>query len=154
MENTYFDVFMRAIEKCANHTGVLGDDQLVFPPMEDYGYESTPRNSLTFGEMGVDGVHYAILKIDGAVRDDSPVIQISPMDFSEPYSVLGKSFLDYVADACDIPIEEAKVLFKRQRMGEDVLIPFMKQRFAHSRLFEEERLRSLDSYLRLIEPKN
>jgi hypothetical protein len=85
--------FLHAVEKTRDRRGVQGDDRLVFPPHSDYGYESTPRNALTFGDMGVDGVHYAILKIDGAVTDESPVIHVGPMDFSEPYVVLGDCFI-------------------------------------------------------------
>ena len=59
---------------------VLGGDRLIDPPADDYGYHNTLANSLTFLAMGVDGVHTAILKIDGSVREDSPVMRVAPMD--------------------------------------------------------------------------
>src|SRR5215471_12430543 len=72
-----FELFVRAVAQATDRRGVLGEDEIVFPPESDFGYESTPRNALTFGAMGVDGVHFAILKIAGAVTDESPVIHIS-----------------------------------------------------------------------------
>src|SRR4026209_2656646 len=106
MEATYFDTFLRALENASDHDGVLGEDYLVFPPTPDYGYEATPRNALVFGAMGVDGVHYAILRIDGEITDESPVIHVGPMDFSEPYVVLGDCFLAYLAAACGVSTRE------------------------------------------------
>jgi hypothetical protein len=78
MDTTYFASYLRALDACADVQGVLGDEWVIHPPNPDYGYESTPRNSLTFGCMGVDGVHYAILAINGVITDESPVIQILP----------------------------------------------------------------------------
>lgn len=131
----------------------MGDEYLVFPPNPNSIYEATPRNALTFGQMGVDGVHYAILTIEGAVRDDSPVIQIGPMDFSQPYAVLGGSFLSYLADACDVSIPEMEAVFAKERAGKQKLVPFLKARYNHRRLFNEKRLRKLDKHLNRIEPR-
>jgi hypothetical protein len=154
MDATYFDTFVRAVEKTRDRHGVLGDDELVFPPHPDYAYESTPRNALTFGAMGVDGVHYAILKIDGAVTDESPVIHVGPMDFSEPYLVLGDSFLSYLAAACGVSIRKMESVFAEERAGGEKLVPFWKERFEYSRLYDETRLRTLERYLELVEPKS
>src|SRR5215510_7909589 len=150
---TLFDIFVRAIALAEDREGVLGDDEIVFPPEPDFGYESTPRNALTFGAMGVDGVHYAILKIDGAVTDESPVIHVSPMYFSEPYAVLGESFLAYLAAVCGVAHSEMEAVFAAERSSGAKLVPFLKAHFKHSRLYNEMRLRSLDSYLKLIETK-
>jgi hypothetical protein len=152
MDATYFDTFLRAVERTPDRDGVLGDDYLVFPPHPDYGYQSTPRNALTFGAMGVDGVHYAILAIDGAVTDESPVIHVGPMDFSEPHVVLGDSFVHYLAVACGVSIREMESVFDDERAGRYKLVPFLKERFNHSRLYEDEaRLRKLKRYLDLVE---
>src|SRR5262249_44399236 len=96
---TYFGTYLRALDACADVQGVLGDEWVIHLPNPDYGYESTPRNALTFGCMGVDGVHYAILAIDDGIMDESPVIQICPMDFSDLYQAKGDSFLMFLADA-------------------------------------------------------
>jgi hypothetical protein len=150
---TLFDIFVRAIAYAADRRGVLGDDEIIFPPEPDFGYESTPRNALTFAAMGVDGVHYAILKIDGAVTDESPVIHVSPMDFSEPYAVLGETFLAYLAAACGVTQSEMEAVFTAERTRGEELVPFLKAHFDHSRLYNEARLRSLESGLKLIETK-
>ena len=146
MDATYFDTFVRAVENTPmrDRRGVLGDDELVFPPKPDYGYDATPRNALTFGAMGVDGVHYAILKVDGEVSDESPVIHVGPMDFSEPYVVLGDSFISYLAAACGVAIGEMESVFAEERAGRERLVPFLKEHFVHSRLYDEKRLRKLE----------
>lgn len=149
-----FDIFVGAVAQAADRRGVLGDDEIVFPPEPDFGYESTPRNALTFGTMGVDGVHFAILKIDGAVTDESPVIHVSPMDFSEPYAVLGETFLAYLAAACDVTHSEMEAVFATERTCGEKLVPFLKAHFDHSRLYNETRLRSLEWCLKLIETKS
>lgn len=152
-EATYFQTFLLALEGYPDKRGILGDEWIIFPPDPNYGYECTPRNALTFGAMGVDGVHYAILTIDCAVRDDSPVIQIGPMDFSEPYSVLGETFLDYLAQGCGVTLDEMKSVFDAERSGAQTLISFLRQRFKQPRLFDETRRQKLDRYLDLIELK-
>jgi hypothetical protein len=155
MDTTYFDTFVRAVENTPKREriGVLGDDYLVFPPQPHFGYEATPRNALTFGHVGVDGVHYAILKIDGAVSDESPVIHVGPMDFSEPYVVLGDCFISYLAAACDVTIREMEAVFEEERAGRRVLVPFLKEHFVPSRLYDEKRLRKLELYLDRVEPR-
>jgi hypothetical protein len=152
---TLFDTFVCAVAQAADREGVLGKDDIVFPPTPDFGYEwCAPRNALIFAAMGVDGVHYAILKIGGAVTDDSPVIHVSPMDFSEPYAVLGETFLDYLAVACDVTHSEMEAVFTAERACGERLVPFLKAHFDHSRLYNKTRLRSLESYLKLIETKS
>jgi hypothetical protein len=135
MNKTHFEIFLSALESSSEKQGVLGDEWVIFPPNPDYGYESTPRNALTFGTMGVDGVHYAILTIDGAVRDDSAVILISPMDFSDPCRVLSDSFLSYLANGCGASPEEMEVVFAKERAGKHALVPFLKKRFDQSLLW-------------------
>jgi hypothetical protein len=155
MDATYFDTFLRAVENTPERErlGVLGDDYLVFPPQPDFGYEATPRNAPTFASMGVDGVHYAILKIDGEVSDESPVIHIGPMDFSEPYVVLGDCFLGYLSAACGVSVREMEAVFEEERAGRHALVPFLREHFVHSRLYDEERLRELERYLDRVEPR-
>jgi hypothetical protein len=157
MEPTYFETFVRAVEK-AGDRDVLGDDELVFPPVAHYDsiydYDSTPRNAVIFGAMGVDGVHYAILRIDGAITDASPVIHVSPMDFSQPYAVLGETFLAYLAAACGVSVQQMEAVFEEERAGGNRLVPFLKTHFDHSRLYDEARLRALDRYLKFIETKS
>ncbi len=60
---TYFETFLQAVEATSERDGILGSDYIVYPPNPDYGYDATPRNAVTFAAMGVDGVHYTLLKI-------------------------------------------------------------------------------------------
>jgi len=77
---TCFDTFLEAVSQSSDPEDVLGGDYLVLPPMEEFAdYWCAPTNVLTFACMGCDGVHYAIVKIDGRIQDDSPVIHVSPM---------------------------------------------------------------------------
>lgn len=97
MNRTYFDIYLAALSRADDPQGTLGDEWVIHPPDPDYGYDETPQNSLTFGAMGVDGVHYVILTIDGEVRDDSPVVYVSPMD-SDCYHILAADFLTFLAE--------------------------------------------------------
>ena len=121
---------------------LLDDDLVLCPPSEDFGYQSTPKNALTFADMGVDGVHYSILKRDGKIRDDSPVIQVSPMD-SEDITVLAESFLHYLSDGCGVTMQEMEAIFEAERTSHSRLVPFLSQNFKCRRLLKEERAKEL-----------
>lgn len=150
---TDFDTFLRAVGAAEDRNGILGDDYLVYPPNPDYGYDATPRNALTFATMGVDGVHYAVLTTNGVVTDDSPVIHIGPMDFSEPYVVFGESFLDYLAAGCGVRLTEMASVLDAERTHGNRLVPFSRERFQRSRLFVEARTTGLTRHLQRIKPK-
>ena len=96
--------------------------------------------------MGVDGVHYAILRVDEKIDDHSPVIQIAPMDFSEPYSLLADSFIEYLAVGCGITTAEMQRIFDSERDGRPALVAFLKERFDQSRHWESNRNRSIEEY--------
>jgi hypothetical protein len=153
MGESYFATYLRALDACPDVQGVLGQDWVIHPPDPDYGYESTPRNALTFGCMGVDGVHYAVLAIDGAVTDESPVIQVCPMDFSDLYQAQADSFLTYLAEGCGVARSEMEAIFASERAGMPGLVAFLKERFDGSRLWDDERPRRLERLLSYIQPK-
>jgi len=153
MSPTHFETYLHALDACPDPQGILGDEWVLHPPDPDYGYESTPRNALTFGVMGVDGVHYAVLKTKGVVEDDSPVIQVCPMDFSDLYQVLAESFLRFLADGSGVSRGEMESVFATERAGEQTLVPFLKERFKMSRLWDENRSRQLRDCLEFIEKK-
>ena len=135
MHSTHFETFIDAFGALPMSSRVLDGDTILCPPSEDYGYQSTPKNALTFASMGVDGVHYAILKRGGSVRDDSPVVQVSPMD-SDDVTVLGESFLRYLADGCGVSDEEMVAVFETQRAGESRLVSFLVEHFRGNQLLE------------------
>jgi len=66
-----------------------------YPQNQQLGYDSTPKDAVAFGSMGVDGVHYLILKLDCEIRDYPPVVYFGPMDSSSPYTLLGHTFAEY-----------------------------------------------------------
>ncbi len=142
MNAKHFETYVNALDACPDPQGVLGKEWVIHPPNPDHGYESTPLNALTFGAMGVDGVHYAILKIDRAVQDYSPVIQVCPMDFSDLYQVLGESFLSFLAAGCGVPKCEMESVFAAEQKGDQTLVTFLKQRFQMSRIWDDNRYQS------------
>ena len=153
MHKTYFATYLHALDQLDDVEGVLGDEYPIHPPEPDHGYDCTPRNAMTFGAMGVDGVHYAILTIDCVVRDDSPVIQICPMDFDDLYQVKAESFLAFLAAACDVSVREMEAIFITEQEGKLTLVEFLRTQFKMSRLWDDERNKRLAGYLAYIVPK-
>lgn len=150
---TDFQIFIEAFSRLKEEDRRLDEDFILCPPVEDYGYQSTPRNALTFSEMRVDGDHEAILKIDGAIRNDSPVIHVSPMD-PEDVFVVADSFLSYLADACRVDLEEMRQIIDRERSGKNVLVPYLSNRFDGTVLLDESRCNAFTAkYSPLIERK-
>jgi hypothetical protein len=154
MNASLFASYLTALDCCADVQGVLGDEYVIHPPNPDYGYECTPRNALTFGCMGADGVHYAILASNGVVTDESPVIQICPMDFSDLYQARGESFLTFLADGCNVSRAEMENVFATEQSGTPTLVEFLKERFDMSRLWDDARTKKLEPFLSYIEPKD
>jgi hypothetical protein len=150
---TPFETFTAALAACEDRRGVLGGDDPVFPPSDDFGYDCTPRNAVTFAQMGVDGVHYAVLKLAGVVRDQSPVIQVSPTD-DPPVVILAESFLAYLAEGCGVTRSEMEAVLKDERHGKGGLLKTIAARFDGHRLMIAQRIRHLtEKYGDLIEPK-
>jgi len=133
--------------------GVLGDERVEYPPSEETGYWATPKNAVVFGWMGVDGVHYAILKIDGEVRENSPVIQIGPMDFSEPYSLLAHTFADYLAIGCGVGRDEIEDVLASEMAGSETLLEFMRSYFDSERFWPTGADSDIAPIVDLIVPK-
>ena len=150
---TAFETFTAALARCKDRRRLFGGDEAVFPPSEDFGYDCTPRNAVTFAQMGVDGVHYAVLKLAGVVRDQSPVIQVSPMD-DPAVSVLAESFLAYLAEGCGLTRSDMEAVLNNERQGKGGLLETISARFDGQRLMIAQRIRHLsEKYKNLIEPK-
>ncbi len=147
---TAFDTFLTALANATSRDGVLGDECIQYPPSEKVDYWATPQNAIVFGWMGVDGVHYAILKIDGQIRDESPVIQIGPMDFDEPHSLLAPTFTDYLAIGCGVNQEEIEVLLASEESGASSLLDFMRSHFTQSRFWSKGVNRDIGPYITMI----
>jgi hypothetical protein len=150
---SYFETYLYALDACSERQGTLGDEWVMHPPDPDYGYQATPKNAITFGVMGCDGVHYVVLTIGGAVTDESPVVQVCPMDFSDLYQVLAESFLHFLATNCAVSLNQMELVFAKERAGEQVLIAFLKENFDLSLFWNDNRPRNLDHLLEFIEKK-
>ena len=148
---TAFETFTAALARCKDRRRLFGGDEAVFPPSENFGYDCTPRNAVTFAQMGVDGVHYAVLKLAGVVRDQSPVIQVSPMD-DPPVAVLAESFLAYLAEGCGLTCSDMEAVLNNERQGKGGLLETISARFDGQRLMIAQRIRHLsEKYGNLIE---
>lgn len=132
---TAFENFLTALSKASELNGVLGNEIVEFPPSEKVDYWATPQNAVVFGRMGVDGVHYAILKINGHIRDTSPVIQVAPMDFEEPYLLLAPTFTEYLAIGCGVTPEEIEALLASEEAASSSLVDFLRSNFQQSRFW-------------------
>ena len=155
IRETAFHRFLAFAERHANKhgEGVLGDEYLLLPPVQDFGYLQTPMNALTFCTMGVDGVHFAILQLHGRVQEHSPVVYVSPMDAEAAFVIAG-SFLSYLAHGCDVALNEMGVLLSSP-LHEEELITLLVENFDHGRLLQKERLEYLArKYAHLIEWKD
>ncbi len=154
MATTHFQTFIDAFAAVEQRSRLLAGDDVLCPPSEDYGYESTPKNAVTFAAMGVDGVHYAILKRDGQVRDDSPVVHVSPMD-SDDLTIMAESFLLFLAVGCGVSARKMQSVFDAERSGKHQLVAFLSEHFDRYRLLGEERTHPLTArYGHLIERKS
>ena len=151
---TAFDTFLAALSSATNLDGLLGDEGVEYPPREDVDYWATPQNAVVFGWQGVDGVHYAILKINGQICETSPVIQIGPMDFDEPYSLLAPTFTDYLAIGCGVTPYKIEVLLSHEEAGQSSLLAFMRPNFQQSRFWSDEVDHDISSYVTMIVPKS
>jgi len=147
---TSFDIFLNALSTATDLDGILGDECVEYPPSERVAYWATPQNAVVFGWTGGDGVHYAILKIAGHICDRSPVIQIDPMDFGEPYALLAPTFTEYLAIGCGVSLGEIEALLMREAAGQPSLLDFMRANFQRSRFKNVER--DIGAYAALIVP--
>ncbi len=153
MATSHFQTFIDAFAAVEQRSRLLAGDDVLCPPSEDFGYQSTPKNAVTFASMGVDGVHYAILKIDGQVRDDSPVVHVSPMD-SDDVTVMAESFLSFLAEGCGLSAREMQEVFDAERSGEHQLVAFLSGHFDRYRLPDDEQTHQLTSrYGHLVQRK-
>lgn len=60
-------------------------------------YAATPANGRTFAWTGVDGIHFSLLLVDGAIRDSSPVVMTVPGMFGAENLVVGENLVDFLA---------------------------------------------------------
>jgi hypothetical protein len=139
---THFQTFIDAYSAINERERELGGDYVLCPPEDDFGYSSTPKNALTFARMGVDGVHWAILKIDGEVKDDSPIVYVSPMD-SHDVTIMAESLLDFLAFGCRVSPSKMEAVFDAERSGSHRLFSFLTKHFQRDGLLADDRIAPL-----------
>ena len=120
---TTFDLFRRAAERAEGREDVWPVDITVLAAdgFDLRRYGASPTNARPFADMGVDGVHWTLLALDGAVRENSPVLQVSPTDGPDALSVEARSFLDHVCGVTGPIWDRLLTAPDRERAGEDVL---------------------------------
>ena len=149
-----FAKFLVATKDVEKYEGILDGDYLIAPPDPALGYHSTPINALTFSRMGADGVHTAILAVDGKVDDQSPVVYVSPMD-SNDLMVLAPSFLEFLADGSGVSSARIATLLDAAESDPAPLLDLLKSRFDTGRMLDEDRLETLGKrYIHLAERKS
>lgn len=145
-DTNLFELFTEAFASVEKPSRMLDECLVLCPPVEDFGYESTPVNAVPFLWMGVDGVHCVILKLDGQVRDDSPILDVSPMD-ADDLCVLAPSLKEFLAVGCGVSTADIAKCFDEERMGRSVLVNFLSPRFQRRRLMGTARIQALTEKL-------
>lgn len=82
------------------------------------GYWCSPKNAPWFAETEGEGVHFRLLEIDGAVREESPVVMTVPVDFEVPHYVVGENLLDYLSLGCRSYYDLEQLAWDRPKMIE------------------------------------
>jgi hypothetical protein len=64
------------------------------------GYPSTPKSSVTFASLGVDGIHISSLTSGADVDPNAPVVLTTPMEFDAPNRIVGRTLHDFLCLGC------------------------------------------------------
>ena len=143
MNSVWFTRFLKAYASFNGQICDLDGLDVISPPTQDYGYDCTPANSLTFLSFGVDGVHAAILTDSGSVTDSSPIIQVSPMD-GDDITVVASNFIEFLAVGCACSTSDMSKILDTTEGHEGHLCAYLGRVFRYDRLLtDESRLQDL-----------
>ena len=78
-----------------DHAGLIW----IAPPRH-YGYDVTPRNSVTFATTGGDGVHYGWLDLPKCEPDSAPIVMTVPCAMDTQNIVVGENLRDFLHLGC------------------------------------------------------
>ena len=91
------------------------------------GYRATPVNSVTFGGLGVDGIHFGSVTTGAEVDPQAPVVLTNPVAFDDPNPnvIVGESLWDFLclgrshgfANLANLPDVDAVVEFYSRPPG-------------------------------------
>ena len=67
--------------------------------LERFRYSNTPIDVITFGNIGVDGIHYGFLTDFGTVKDleVAPIVCVSPMNSDRPTRIVARNLREFLA---------------------------------------------------------
>lgn len=68
------------------------------PPTNAYG--GTPLNGVTFGGIGVDGIHFCSMTDSPAVDPMAPVVMCVPMALETPNFIVGETMHEFLCLGC------------------------------------------------------
>ena len=147
-----FGIFLSATNNLTIGDESMNGDYFVSPPNPDYGYHATPNNALTFLQMGVDGVHTAILAIDNVVADNSPVVYIDPYDRAK---VVAPSFLEYLSLGTGTTSEKVGKLLREALSDPSLLLNLLRDKFDVVHMLGDRHLTQMqESFGHLIDRKS
>jgi hypothetical protein len=70
-------------------------------PLQPGGYDCSPSNALMFARTGGDGVHFALLPLDGMLSEETPVVLTVPMAAAGSTNfIVGENLQDFLALGC------------------------------------------------------
>lgn len=72
----------------------------LYDPPTKAAYAVTPLNSMTFGGIGVDGIHFASITDNAAVDPMAPVVMSIPMALETPNFIVGETMYDFLCLGC------------------------------------------------------
>jgi hypothetical protein len=92
------------LQRLIDLQNVLGDPNQFYQGLkfylnlENFRYFNTPSDVVTFGNIGIDGVHYGFLTDYGSVinLEVAPIVCVSPMDFDRPTRVVAKNLCEFL----------------------------------------------------------
>lgn len=94
------------------HNGIESTGIYLERPVFQYDYWCTPTNAVTFATTGNDGVHFNLLRLDGELKEESPVVMTVPMCLSdEPNFIVGESLYDYLCLGCRSTFDHQELAF-------------------------------------------
>jgi hypothetical protein len=70
---------------------------LLVRPLERWGYDCTPVNSVTFAHTGGDGVHFGLLQVDGVAPASSPIVMTVPGVFDDCNRIVAGDFDEFLS---------------------------------------------------------
>ena len=105
------------IDQLLEQEGYSLNDNLGFIlELDEFSYECTPYDVITFATIGCDGIHFGVVTDFGQVKDldDAFVVCVSPMDFDAPIKLVARNMREFLDLLCTV--KDASVIANFQYM--------------------------------------